>query len=192
MPALYSSASKSASGRPVRTNGAIGKSADTNADEYSAGMLVGYDFVVRNYTIGPRVSVDWIQTDYDRYREKGESGLELTFYNDEETSLQSTLGVEGSAAFSTSYGVFLPQVTFAWKHEFDDDQRKIDVSFAGDTESAQFSYKTERPDRDFFELNVGLVFVTAHGVQVYGNYRTLRGHSYFDSHAGILGLRVDF
>lgn len=166
--------------------------ADFDAYEFSTGILAGYDFVVRNVTLGPRIGLDWVYTDYDSYSERGSSGLELTFYDDDKTSLQTTVGLQGSAAFSFRYGVFLPQASLAWKHEFADDQRDINVSFVGDTREKKFTFQTDSPDRNFWVLNAGLTLMLPHGFQAFGNYRTWFGNSIYNSHAGTLGLRVNF
>jgi len=166
--------------------------ADFDADEFSTGILAGYNYVVRNFTIGPRLGLDWVYTDFEDYREKGNSGLELAFNEDDQTSLQSTVGVQGSAAISFRYGLLIPQASLAWKHEFANDQRDVKVSFVGDTRAKQFTYQTENPERNFWELNAGLAFVLPHDVHVFGNYRTLLDHSFYHSHAGTLGVRVNF
>ena len=165
--------------------------ADFDADKFSAGILAGYDYVAGNVTLGPRLGLDWINTHFKTYGERGTSGLELTFYDNDETSLQSALGVQGSMAISTRYGVLSPQVNLAWRHEFKNDQRDVQVSFVHDTLAKRFIFQTDHPDRDFFELNVGAVVALPHGIQAFVNYRTLLGNSIFNSNAGTIGLRVD-
>ena len=85
----------------------------------------------------------------------------------------------------------MPQASVYWKHEFDQDQRDVDVSFVEDKRSKQFSYETERPDRDFFEFNVGLSLVLSHGFQTFMNFRALSGHDYYDNYAGTMGMRIE-
>ncbi len=164
---------------------------DYDANEYRAGILAGYDYSNGPYTVGPRFGLDWVRTEFDTYSERGTSGLELTFHGDDVTSMQSTVGIQGSMAIGTGFGVLLPQLSLDWKHEFDNDQRDVQVSFVGDTRAKRFVYETEDPDRDFFELNAAVIFVLPRGVHAFANYRTLLGHKFFDSHAISLGLRVD-
>jgi outer membrane autotransporter protein len=166
--------------------------ADYDTDEWGAGLLAGYDHAIGSLTVGPRLGLDWIYANHDSYREKGGSGLELAFDEDDVKSLQSTLGVQGTAAISTGGGVLSPQVTLAWKHEFENDQRDIDVSFVGDTRSKQFSYETDKPDRDYFEANAGVVFVLPNGVQAFANYGMIFGHRFLDSAVGSIGARMEF
>ncbi len=161
-------------------------------DEYSAGLLSGYDFSVGNVTFGPRAGLDWVKNNYNAYTETGNSGLELSYARDHRSSLQSRLGLFGSAAFSTGIAVIVPQLGFDWIHEFENDQRDINFSFAGDTRNKTFTFQNEIPDRDFFEVNAGASLVFAHGAQAFINYRALAGHDYFDGHSASIGMRVEF
>lgn len=181
---------ESASGGPSTVYSGV-VDADFDGDEFQASALTGYDIPIANVTITPRAGVSYYSVTYDTYSETGETGLELTFYDEGETSLQSLLGIQGSVAISTGLGVLVPQAAVDWVHEFRDNQRTVDVSFVDDLRSQRFAYQTERPDRDFFEVNAGLVVVLPYGIQAFGNYNTLVGHSYFNTHTGTLGLRVD-
>jgi outer membrane autotransporter protein len=165
--------------------------ADFDADQLSAGILVGYDSSIGNVTFGPRAGLDWIDDDFGTYSEKGISGLELTFHDDKTTSLQSTIGLWGSVPISTGIGVVLLQGNLDWKHEFDQDQRDVEVSFTGDNRSKRFTYETEKPDRDFFEFSTGFSVVLPKGIQVYFNYRTLFDHKFFDNNAAMIGARLE-
>ena len=179
----------------TQANGTFGGTAsgDTDGEEVSVRAAAGYDHAIGNITIGPRVGLNFTHTDIDGFTETGSTGLELKFDDQDIDSLQGTVGVQASMAISTGFGVLVPQVNFDWVHEFEDDQRSIDVQFAGDLRAAptKFSFQEEAPDRDFFELGIGLVAVLPNGLQPFANFRTLLGHSDFDSFSGSLGLRVD-
>ncbi|MDH5669093.1 MAG: autotransporter outer membrane beta-barrel domain-containing protein, partial [Nitrospira sp.] len=86
----------------------------------------------------------------------------------------------------------VPHASVDWKHELSNDQRNVQVSFVGDMRAKRFTYQTESPDRDWFEINAGVSAALPHGLQSYVNYRVLVGHSFFDSHAGMIGLRYTF
>lgn len=166
--------------------------ADYNANEVRVGALAGYDYPVGNVTISPHAGLDWDHISFDTYSETGSSGLELTYYNDQRNSLQSTVGVQTQVGFKTGFGALVPQASVDWMHEFEDDQRTVDVSFVGDSRGRRFSYETERPDRDWFVINAGVVAYLPNDFQVFCNYRTLLGHRYYDSNAATVGLRVSF
>jgi len=167
---------------------------DPDDNEFSTSLLVGIDYPIRQFTVGPRLGLDFGYTDLDGYSESGTTGLELNFEADSETSLQSRLGLQGSMAISTTFAVLVPQVRGDWVHEFADDQRSISARFVQDLRDnpTSFGFENEEPDRDFFEINAGIVAVFPHDIQVFVNYWTLQGDKYLDSHAGSVGMRVDF
>jgi len=172
--------------------GEVKGSPDDN--EFSTSFLLGIDYPIRQFTVGPRLGLDFVYTDLDGYSESGTTGLELDFAADSETSLQSRLGLQGSMAISTALAVLVPQVRGDWVHEFADDQRSISARFVQDLRDnpTSFGFENEEPDRDFFEINAGIVAVFPHDIQVFVNYWTLQGHKYLDSHAGSVGMRIDF
>ena len=166
---------------------------NTNGNEFSTRLQTGYDHSFGRYTVGPRVAIDFVHVEVDGFSETGSTGLELRFDDRSQTSLQSSVGVQASAAFSTSFAVLLPQVSFDWVHEFRNDQQSIDVQFAGDLRATPtaFSFQNEEPDRDFFNLKIGLVAVLRNGWKPYGEFRTLLGHDFFSSIGGSIGLRIE-
>ncbi len=156
------------------------------------GILAGYDQRMGSLTIGPRLGLDWIYNRFDGYSEQGDTGLELVFEETDEFSLQGRLGLMGSMAVSTGFGVLLPQVNVDWVHEFENDQRIENFSFVDDDAKVKFQYEDEKPDRDFFEVSAGVSAVLPNGWQTLAQYRTILGHDYIDSHVGSLGVRVEF
>lgn len=159
--------------------------------EFSTGLLLGYDHTAGGFTIGPRLGLDWIYTQFDGYTEQGDTGLELVFEDTDETSLQSRLGVAASLAVTTGIGVLLPQVSVDWVHEFANDQRRQGFSFSDDAVGVAFSFQDEAPDRDFFEWAVGVSAVLPNGWLPFAQFRGLTGHDYLDSYAGTVGLRIE-
>jgi outer membrane autotransporter protein len=97
-------------------------------------------------------------------------------------------------AISMTFAVLVPQVTGDWVHEYADDQRSISAGFVQDFREnpTSFSFQNERPDRDFFEINAGIVAVFPHDIQAFASFWTLQGDKFLDSYAGSVGIRVDF
>ncbi len=164
---------------------------DFDGNEFSTGILLGYDHSVGNLTIGPRIGLDFIYTEFDGYREQGNTGLELVFQDTDETSFQSRVGFAGSLSFETGFGALLPQLSADWVHEFADPQRNLAFSFADDLNGIKFVYEDEKPDSDFFELAVGLTALLPNGWQPYLQFRTIVGHEFIDSYVGSIGLRLE-
>ena len=193
-------------GSPRTRNGIA--AGETSGDQFTVGVNAGYDFTLRNLTIGPRVGLNYILTTVNGFTERGRrasgcdpfvgcrslpaTGLELTYERQEETSLTSVAGVFASLAISTRFGVIIPQTTFEYVHEFDDDQRSIRFRFAEDLNRTKLRFNNDRPDRDYFHASVGLVFALPSGFSPFINYRTLLGYKDYTSHTVTGGLRFSF
>jgi outer membrane autotransporter protein len=176
---------------PLQVSGEI--SGKPNDNEFSTSFLLGIDYPIHQFTVGTRFGLNYVYTDFDAYTEKGDTGLELSYADDSKTSLQSRLGLQASMAISTPFGVVVPQVSADWVHEYADNQRSISVQFAQDNRSnpSTFSFESDGPDRDFFEINAGISTVLPYGIQAFVNFWTLQGHKFLDSAAGSVGVRVD-
>ena len=167
-----------------KTNG------EFNTNQYNLNFLSGYDFFIDNFSIGPRVGVNVNQWDMDAYHENSKTGLELRYNSQHQTSIQTTLGLSASSAHSFTFGVLVPQVTASWVHEFDNDSRTIKSQFVQAPTSAGFSFQTERPERDWAVIDVGVSLVMQNGIQAFANFSTVQGNQNFESYGGNLGIRV--
>jgi outer membrane autotransporter protein len=168
------------------------QSADYKADQYRAGILVSYAQPVAKMLIRPFAGLDWKRIEFGAFSEAGPTGLELTFYDDKITSLQSGIGVGASVALPSGSWVLVPSASISWKHEYENDQRTREVSFVGDTRAQRFTYQTDNPDRDWAEINLGIMAILPNGLQALANYRTITGNSIYQNWAATLGLRIPF
>jgi uncharacterized protein YhjY with autotransporter beta-barrel domain len=174
----------------VRTSSGIASS-NSNGNVFNLGLLTGYDHPIGRFTIGPRAGVNYSNTKISNYRENGSTGVELTYADQWINSLQSVLGVQGSAALSTGLGVLVPQVNADYIHEFANSQRFINVQFAQDFNRTQFRFQNDVPVRNYFNLGTGLVMVLPNGWQPFLNFRAMVGNEQFDNYAGMFGLRIE-
>ena len=165
---------------------------DTSGNEFRLGVNTGYDFLFGRFTVGPRVGVLYRETTIDGFRESGTTGLELEYNNQNIQSLTTTAGVFGSVAISTGVGVIVPQASFEYVHEFLDDQRSVGFRLVQDPTPRRFLFQTDTPDRDYFNLGVGVSMVLPNGLQPFLNYRELVAYKDRSSHSVSLGLRVPF
>lgn len=168
-------------------------SSQTGSDAFRLGVLTGYDHPIQNVTIGPRLGVNWSNSHIHNFAEGGNTGLELRYDDQYVNSVQSVVGVQGQAAFSTSVGVLVPQINVDYIHEFANSQRSIYAQFVQDLRSnaTKFSFKNDNPDRDYVNIGTGLVAVLPNGLQPFVNFRAMVGNSQFNNYAGMFGLRVE-
>ncbi len=193
-------ASAKVSEDPTRANfpGAINNisgiaSSRSNGNVFNLGLLTGYDHPIGRFTVGPRAGLNYSNTKIGNYSEAGNTGIELKYDDQSINSLQSVLGVQGSAAFSTAMGVLVPQVNADCIHEFANSQRFIGVQFAEDLRATptRFTFQNDVPVRNYFNLGTGLVMVLPNGWQPFVNFRAMVGNEQFNNYAGTFGLRIE-
>jgi outer membrane lipase/esterase len=165
---------------------------DTTGNEFKIGANAGYDFLFGPVTVGPRTGVLYRETTIDGFRESGRTGLELAYGDQNIESLITTVGVFGSVAISTGIGVIVPQANAEYVHEFLDDQRSVRFRLVQDLTLNQFLFQTRHPDRNYFNLGVGVSMVLRNGMQPFLNFRELVGYNDRSSHTITAGLRIPF
>ncbi len=159
--------------------------------EYKAVIRTTYLHTSSRLNISPYIEFSHLSADYGTYSESGESGLELTFHNDTRDSTQLVFGTRSSYAFSTSFGAFIPQLDIQWRHEYEGDPRNIAFSFVEDSAAIRFEYQTDALDTDFGQINLGGVFVFAHGIQGFIDVRSLFAHDLYSGTTTSAGIRFE-
>jgi uncharacterized protein with beta-barrel porin domain len=172
--------------------------ADFDAQETLGGFQLAFRLTANNLTFRPMLAIDWRQTDFDAYSETEDvdSGLALFFYDDERTSLISTLGLDVSAAISTEFGAVVLGGQLNLKHEHDDEQRTVFVSFIDDLRPAatrsKFGFATEPPDTSYMELGVNAMVLLQGGFQAFVAYEQVAAHRFQDTRVFSGGFRKEF
>lgn len=165
---------------------------DTDAQEYAVSVGGGYDFVYQGWTFGPYGRLDYVNTEIDGFTESGALGLNLTFGDQDITSLSTLLGAQVTRAISTDFGVLIPEAHADWQHEFEDDSRFITVQYAADPNANRFSVITDSPDRDFANVGASLAVVLPGGWMGFVAYETVLGLRNISNHIFTLGGRLEF
>jgi outer membrane autotransporter protein len=167
-------------------------SADYPENLYSAGLQSGYDHPVGNFTIGARLGFAFSHSQVGSFREHGNTGLELRYSGLNQTSVQSSLGAAATVAIAIPNGVLLPQASVAWVHEYANDSRNIDARFVEAPNSPKFTFKRERPARDWANIAVGASASFTNGLQPFVQFVTVQGNENYVSYGGTAGLRFIF
>ena len=189
-------ASFTAPGPGVGVNGFV--KGDTTGDEFRTSVQAGYDFVRGALTVGPRVGLNYSTNDIGGFNERNvsprhlDTGLQLSYDGQHRESLTSTVGAFLSYAFSTSVGIFVPQLTAEWVHEFFDNQRVIYFRFREDLGQTKLRFQTDPPDRNYANVGTGVVLVLPKGMQVFLAFRALVGYSDRQAYTANGGFRIAF
>jgi outer membrane lipase/esterase len=180
-------------GPPPTDRVALGRiDGDTHSNEVSVGTTIGYDFVIKNFTVGPRVGLNYLDRRIAGYQESGNTGLELIYDNQNIASLTTTAGLFASVAISTRFGVLVPQANAEYVHEFLNDQRTVGFALVDTISRPRFLFQTDTPDRNFFNLGLGTVLVLPGGMSTFVNVRELVGYNTRRATTVTAGLRMAF
>jgi outer membrane autotransporter protein len=174
----------------VALGGILGEAdGDTVGFEFQSSLSGGYDFSFDNFTIGPRVGIHYLRTELDDFTESG-SPLALHYREQVEDSLTSTVGFQGSMAISTSFGVVVPQVNAEYVHEFLNDRRTVHA-FTTDGTNTPVNFVTDPPDRDYFNVGGGVVFVLPDGISPFLSYSAEVANRFEEVHTVTAGVRLE-
>lgn len=175
----------------------------TDANDINLSVGTGYNLSFGSTSVTPFVTLAYLNSDIDGYTESlsGSNtsagyGLALRYDDQEIESLASTVGVQLTQTVNTSSGVLTPYVRADWEHEFDNDARNIEASFAV-VDSSYDSLNTiliptDDPDRDFFNLGAGILAALPNGLQLFLDYTTILGYEDLSLHRFVGGLRLEF
>jgi outer membrane autotransporter protein len=165
-----------------------------DSDDYTLSLGAGYSIDRGSFSYGPYARVTYYKVDIDDYREKGAeaSGLNLAVDGQDWESLTSVLGGQLSYASSQSYGVILPQARIGWVHEFENDSEEFTAVYIDDPNQNVLRAETDNPDRDYFELGLGVSAVFRDGAQAFVYYDTVLGFDNVTDHIFTLGGRIEF
>lgn len=165
-----------------------------NGDQYSFGVLAGYDRPVRGFTVGPRAGLDYVYTDTEDYEEASATGLQVRYQGLNQNSLQTTLGAVATMPISTSFGVVQPQLGVSWVHEFLNNGRNIQAELLSvvDPAATRFTFKREQPARDWAVIDLAVSMVLPNQLQPFVSFTTIQGNENFVSYGGVIGARKAF
>jgi outer membrane autotransporter protein len=171
---------------------------DTDGTHYSLGVDGGYEFRSGGFTYGPYARLNYFKIDVNGFAEHIDNtnmpgfGLALEFDDQTVESLRTALGGQATYALSTRVGVFVPQVLFEWVHEFLNNQRTIRSTYVNDPNKVPLDLVTDNPDRNFFNLGLGLSAVFQRGTSAFIYYQTALAFENITKHDIVVGVRLAF
>jgi outer membrane autotransporter protein len=170
---------------------------DPDGTELSTSIGGGYTWNHGGLTLNPYLRTEKIEVDIDRYREHPDRlsdgfGLALVIEDQDVHSVTTALGAQVSYAISTQWGIFQPHVSAEWLHEYSNDSRDITARFVSDPTRTAFGVPTERPDRDYVNLGLGMSTVFTKGKNAFISYEPVVGLDDVTSHRITGGVRFEF
>ncbi|MEM1411309.1 MAG: autotransporter outer membrane beta-barrel domain-containing protein [Pseudomonadota bacterium] len=138
--------------------------ADFDGDQINATLGIGYDFVSNGWIFGPELYVEYVDVDLDPFTERltatsdpnAVSGWAASIEGQSFESLLPTIGFQVSKAFSTSWGVIVPQGNLGWSKELENSGNIVSGFYVGDLNRVRFELETDELDSEFFRAGLGV------------------------------------
>jgi uncharacterized protein YhjY with autotransporter beta-barrel domain len=166
--------------------------ARTDGDQFAASASGGYDLSAGALTFGPIGRVNYVRVHIDGYAERGPAASSAARVADQTVeSLTTALGAHATYAISTGWGVLVPLARAEWEHEFKGQRRTLTGNLLG-SPGVLLTTQTASPDRDYFNVAVGLSATFPRGVSAFVHYEEQLGRSNFTNHSFTGGVRFEF
>lgn len=187
----------------IETNGVLthvrqNATSTPESGTFYATLSGGYNIEAGSVTFTPALSLNYLRSNIDSYRERMSNptapggSLAIAYDSQTYTSFNSRLGFMVSRAFSSSVGVWVPQLSLDWIHEFSADQEQIDARFVNDMSLTPLMISTTSPDRNYFDLGVGISGQFAQGRSAFLAINKLIGYEDVESYTISGGVRLEF
>ncbi|MCF8033735.1 MAG: autotransporter domain-containing protein [Desulfarculaceae bacterium] len=170
-------------------NGATAQ-ADFSGLGWLAGLRAGYDFRPGVWRLGPVAGLRYTRAQLDGFNESGSDELGMAVGGQSADSLQSSLGLEATAAWELGGVGLRPRASAAWWHEFITDPYTTEASFLGYA-SDPFTMDGLGPPADYLALSAGLEAQITGRLQAGLELSLALGDDYY-AQAVNLGLRFSF
>lgn len=173
-------------------------SADYDGNQWGATIGAGYEFNQGALNFGPTARLEYLDVELDSYRESASnpnadgSGWTVAIDDQDFESLTMSLGGQATYALSFPWGVMIPQLTFEWVHEFEDDSRIVTGRFLGDPTQQTFQLPSDADDSNYFNLGLGASFLFTGGRTGYIYVRSVQGYEDLDYTTVGAGFRLEF
>ncbi|HTC22320.1 MAG TPA: autotransporter outer membrane beta-barrel domain-containing protein, partial [bacterium] len=100
----------------------------TQGQEWSGAMELGYGWKVDPVTLGPMASLQYTRVGLNGFSESG-SLSPLTYPTQSQDSFQSHLGLQIDGHWNLGSAVLSPEIIMAWEHEYDDLGGNVEAGF---------------------------------------------------------------
>jgi outer membrane autotransporter protein len=151
----------------VEPSNPIDPSGSPDSDVFSFYGELGHRFGMGGETqLTPFAGLSLAQGEIDSFTEKDPegTGAALHVHSSDGNSVASLLGLRLGGDWMFGSGVFTPDISIAWMHEFDDTTQTVKSSFADAPPGSDFKVVSAKTARDSAVVNVGGTFGLTEGV----------------------------
>lgn len=171
---------------------------DNDSTQHAFSLGMGHHFHHGNFVSTPNVHFDYSRVSLDPLEEQMSdpdargAALALAVDDMEIESSRMRLGWNFSYNFRQGWGVLVPYFSAHAIYDFNNDYRDLTGRFLYDQSGEKFAIRSDRPDRAYWQLGLGLLAEFAPGRMAYLMYETLEGMEDFERDAVTAGLRYEF
>jgi outer membrane autotransporter protein len=166
---------------------------DFGSMTYGVSLGGGYNFPIGALTITPNGRVEYHRVSASGFTENGAQGLDLTYGSTGQNTILSFLGVQGSYAISTSWGVISPTGRLEWAHQYNNGSSTVSVAYSNDPSLlSAFTLPGDRNTSDYGDIGVGVSLQFAGNLSAFVNYDALVGLNHTSYNSFTAGMRFGF
>jgi outer membrane autotransporter protein len=162
---------------------------DHDGNGFSVFMEGGYALPVQNWVVQPLVSVLYSYLDESGFRETGRHDLYMRVGSRQTNYVVSEAGLRVSRPIRTSMGILTPEVKATWQHDYDVDDRRLTVTFAGSPRS--LTVDGRKIGQDSAVVDAGLSFTSTGGITTSLKYNGILQDGY-TAHSVMGQLQLSF
>jgi outer membrane autotransporter protein len=151
----------------------------------------------------PLLRMLYRDTTFDAFTESsvgasGPTGLGFTIAERSTTTLNGSLGMKLTYAFTPSFGVLVPYLQGEYRREFKTEPMQVRANFADivsagvTSPTSTLTLDSDRPDESYYSVEAGASAVFKHGIQGFLNARSLFGLADAKLYVISLGIRGEF
>jgi outer membrane autotransporter protein len=145
---------------------------------------------MKNWILQPFASFQYSRLCENAYRESGSSGLNLVYDDQETDALISDVGVRLTTPYEEAGWIFIPEISLAWRHNYDVDSRNITVRFE-DVPATSFTTESRDIDQNGILIGAGIMLLSKSGFSMHVRYDGERRGDFKASQLSG-GLRYEF
>ncbi len=172
--------------------------AEADGDLSSFAVSIGRDINRGALNFSSYLRAAWTRIDFDPYTERMSSpntaggGLALAVEGRTLRSLEGVLGAKASYTMSRDWGILIPHATFEILREFEDQPNQVVSRFVNDPTRTPIIVEGVPPDRDYFNLGIGLSGVFAGGRSAFIYVESRAGQRDYSQTTLAAGARIEF
>jgi len=169
----------------------------TDSNTLMGTLNGGANFNFGGFSVAPYAKAEFQKVSVDEFTERGASGFEFGYGEQDIDSLQLAAGATLQYVFTPRFGVIVPYARAEFRQEFENDPRNISATYAsmptGNVSVDQdFNLATDEHDEQFFVVAGGFSVVLKGGLQGFLQYQQVLELETFSDRVIAGGIRLEF